>query len=95
MREVRGIAREPLVSAHLQTPATFDIARQGGDPRSRASQSAARAAQGIGVPRGLGRARRPRPRAIERIGPRPDMIAAWAVVLGVVLLIVAILSAHG
>lgn len=39
--------------------------------------------------------RRPRPRVFERLGPRPDMIAAWAVVLGIVLLIVAVLTAHG
>jgi hypothetical protein len=38
---------------------------------------------------------RPRPRPAQRLGPRPDMIAAWAVVLGVVLLIVALLTAHG
>ncbi|MHB1810430.1 MAG: hypothetical protein ACYCU0_14225 [Solirubrobacteraceae bacterium] len=39
--------------------------------------------------------RRPRPRPIERLGPRPDMIAAWAVVLGIVLLLLAILTSHG
>jgi hypothetical protein len=39
--------------------------------------------------------RRPRPRPLERLGPRPDMIAAWAVVLGIVLLVVAILTSHG
>jgi len=37
---------------------------------------------------------RPRPRAAQRVGPRPDMIAAWAVILGVLLVVVAILSAH-
>jgi hypothetical protein len=39
--------------------------------------------------------RRPRPRAAQRIGPRPDRIAAWAVALGVLLLVLAVLSAHG
>jgi hypothetical protein len=39
--------------------------------------------------------RRPRPRAAQRVGPRPDMIAAWAVALGFLLLAAAILSAHG
>lgn len=39
-------------------------------------------------------ARRPRPRPVERIGPRPDRIAAWAVALGLLLLVMAILSAH-
>jgi hypothetical protein len=39
--------------------------------------------------------RRPRPRAAQRVGPRPDRIAAWAVVLGFLLVAAAILSAHG
>ncbi len=39
--------------------------------------------------------RRPRPRAAYRVGPRPDRIAAWAVVLGFLLVAAAILSAHG
>jgi hypothetical protein len=39
--------------------------------------------------------RRPRPRAAQRVGPRPDMIAAWAVILGFALVLVAVLSAHG
>jgi hypothetical protein len=38
--------------------------------------------------------RRPRPRAAQRIGPRPDRIAAWAVVLGFALVLAAALSAH-
>lgn len=38
--------------------------------------------------------RRPRPRPSQRIGPRPDRIAAWAVALGLLLLVLAILSAH-
>jgi hypothetical protein len=38
--------------------------------------------------------RRPRLPAAQRVGPRPDMIAAWAVALGFVLVAVAILSAH-
>jgi hypothetical protein len=38
--------------------------------------------------------RRPRLPAAQRVGPRPDMIAAWAVALGFLLVAVAILSAH-
>jgi|ERR1700722_2136559 len=38
--------------------------------------------------------RRPRLPAAQRVGPRPDRIAAWAVVLGFVLVAAAILSAH-
>jgi hypothetical protein len=41
--------------------------------------------------------RRPRaPRTVgERIGPRPDRLAAWAVALGMLLILIAILTAHG
>lgn len=39
--------------------------------------------------------RRPRPRMTQRLGPRPDRVAAWAVVLGFASVIAAILSAHG
>jgi hypothetical protein len=38
---------------------------------------------------------RPRPRAVYGIGPRPDRIAAWAVLLGFLLVLAAVLSAHG
>jgi hypothetical protein len=44
--------------------------------------------------RGASRSR-PRRRPMQRVGPRPDMIAAWAVALGFVLVLVAMLSAHG
>src|SRR5207248_40211 len=39
-------------------------------------------------------ARRHRPprTAVERLGPRPDRIAAWAVALGVLLILIAFLS---
>src|SRR5438309_484347 len=36
-----------------------------------------------------GARRRPRPRATQRVGPRPDRIAAWAVALGFLLVAVA------
>jgi hypothetical protein len=38
--------------------------------------------------------KRPRPRMTQRLGPRPDRVAAWAVVLGFASVIAAILSAH-
>lgn len=38
--------------------------------------------------------RRPKRTPAQRIGPRPDRIAAWAVALGVLLLVLAILSSH-
>jgi len=37
--------------------------------------------------------RRPARRAVERIGPRPDRIAMWAVALGLLLCIVALATA--
>jgi hypothetical protein len=39
--------------------------------------------------------RRPQRPVHERAGFRPDRLAMWAVVLGVLLLLVAVLSAHG
>ncbi len=38
--------------------------------------------------------RRPPRRPHERVGPRPDRIALWAVLLGVFLIVVAAMSAH-
>lgn len=38
--------------------------------------------------------RRPRPRPAQLVGPRPDRIASWAVALGLLLLLAAILSSH-
>jgi hypothetical protein len=40
------------------------------------------------------RARRPPRTAHERFGTRPDRIAMWAVALGVLLIVIAILSSH-
>ena len=39
--------------------------------------------------------RRTRPRAPRGLGPHPDRIAAWAVLLGFLLVLAAVLSAHG
>ena len=39
--------------------------------------------------------RRPRARPAERIGTNPDRLAMWAAILGVVLVLAALLSAHG
>lgn len=39
--------------------------------------------------------RRPRRRVVQVVGPRPDRVAAWAVALGFLLVLAAILSAHG
>jgi hypothetical protein len=32
---------------------------------------------------------------MERVGGRPDRIAAWAVALGFLLVVLAVLSSHG
>ena len=39
--------------------------------------------------------RRPTRRAYERAGFRPDRVAMWAVVLGIMLILVAVASGHG
>jgi hypothetical protein len=47
------------------------------------------------VPRSLelDRTRRPSRRAVERVGPRPDRLAMWAMMMGLVLILVAISTA--
>jgi hypothetical protein len=40
------------------------------------------------------RRNRPQRSAVERIGPRPDRIVAYAVALGVLLILIAILTSH-
>jgi hypothetical protein len=39
--------------------------------------------------------RRPPPRGVERLGPRPDRMAMWAVVMALFLILVTLTSAHG
>jgi hypothetical protein len=39
--------------------------------------------------------RRPRPRASARLGPRPDRVAMWAVMMALFLILVTVVSAHG
>lgn len=53
--------------------------------------------QGRGAERNLpepGATRRPARRPYERHGFRPDRVAMWAVLLGLLLVLVAVLSAH-
>ena len=59
---------------------------------SRAVGTAAHRARRVSGP-AHGR-RRPRPRPAEFVGPRPDRIASWAVALGLLLVLAAMLSAH-
>jgi len=42
-----------------------------------------------------GSRRRPQRRAYERAGFQPDRVAMWAVLLGILLVVVAVASAHG
>ncbi len=56
---------------------------------ARMSAAAARSARTSGAGR-----RRPRPRPAQLVGPRPDRIASWAVALGFLLVLAAILSSH-
>ncbi len=58
---------------------------------ARMTAAAARGAHRVSGPSGR---RRPRPRPAELVGPRPDRIASWAVALGLLLVLAAILSAH-
>jgi len=41
------------------------------------------------------RARRPQRRAVERVGARPDRVAMWALMMGLLLILVAIGTADG
>jgi hypothetical protein len=41
------------------------------------------------------RRRRPLRTPVERVGGRPDRVAAWAFALGCLLLLVAVASGHG
>ena len=38
--------------------------------------------------------RRPPRRPVERVGPRPDRIAMWAVIMALFLILVTLLSSH-
>jgi hypothetical protein len=38
--------------------------------------------------------RRPPRRPVERLGPRPDRVAMWAVVMALFLILVTIASSH-
>jgi hypothetical protein len=47
------------------------------------------------VERTLRHRRRPRRTPMEWVGPHPDRIASWAVAMGFLLVLAALLSAHG
>jgi hypothetical protein len=39
--------------------------------------------------------RRPRARTSDRLGPRPDKVAMWAVLMALFLILVTVVSSHG
>ncbi len=58
------------------------------------ARMSAAAARNARMPSGTGVRRRPRARPAQLVGPRPDRIASWAVALGFLLVLLAILSSH-
>lgn len=81
--------------AHAGAPAslrrTVEIRGQVTPPRT----ATARALDGDDAIPAVSRPRRPRPRLSDLLVGRPDRLAMWAVLLGVILVIVAAASAHG
>jgi hypothetical protein len=68
---------------------------EGGLPGRRTIEIRGRTVPAPEVPRSLelDRTRRQPRRAVERIGPRPDRLAMWALVMGLMLIAVAITTA--
>ncbi|MEA2282344.1 MAG: hypothetical protein QOK21_2951 [Solirubrobacteraceae bacterium] len=91
-----------LAERAMPTPVRAEVA--GEDDAHAAIDTVARPAEGrrTVVIRGRGaeparaarRDRRPARTVGERLGPRPDRVAAWSVALGVLLILIAILTAH-
>lgn len=68
---------------------------EGGLPGRRTIEIRGRTVPAPELPRSveLDRTRRPPRRAVERIGPRPERLAMWALVMGLMLIAVAITTA--
>jgi hypothetical protein len=86
---------EPHLGARLapSAPVARELAGDSDTPARRTIKI-----QGRGAERNLSwpetNRRRPRPRAYERAGFRPDRLAMWAVVLGFLLVLAAMASGH-
>ena len=93
----------PRRRAHTDGPAprraeTPPVPRRGGYgeavglPGRRTIEIRGRTVPAPAVPRSLevDRTRRPPRRAVERVGPRPDKVAMWALMMGLVLILVAL-----
>jgi hypothetical protein len=90
----RRALRPPVTAAPAS--ATLPSARSRGVDQTPAERRTIRI-QGRGAERNLpwpDPYRRPQRRAYERAGFRPDRVAMWAVLLGLLLMLVAIASAH-
>jgi hypothetical protein len=109
-RPVVSPPRPIAAAAPRPAAATAGRRIAGADARPVAAQTSAHGGTGLqgrrtvtirgrGAERNLpwpdGTRRRPQRRAYERTGFKPDRVAMWAVLLGVLLVLVAILSAHG
>jgi hypothetical protein len=84
----RDLAREPGRTS-------VDVAYTGGDgvPGRRTVTIRGRGSERY-TPPSHGRSRRPSERAYERAGFRPDKVAMWAVLMGLVLVLAAATSSH-
>ena len=92
---------DPRMSAEPPTPVVPAASAQAGAASAQAGAAPARRIvkiQGRGAERNLplpdSSRRRPPRRAYERTGFRPDRLAMWAVMLGFLLVLIAIVSAH-
>lgn len=98
--EARGATRERR-RPEPERPLTSTPARRGEHPRGtplparRTVEIRGRTVPAPAVPRTVAvERRRPPRRAVERIGSHPDRIALWALVMGVVLILVAVGTAN-
>jgi len=87
----------PHVDAEAARPTTATSPRRGehakgtANPARRTVEIRGRTVPAPIVPRSIEiERRRPSRRAIERVGPRPDRLAMWALLMGIVLILVAV-----
>jgi hypothetical protein len=91
----RASRERPHVEAEATRPATpprrGEHAKGTAIPTRRVIEIRGRTVPAPIVPRNVEvERRRPPRRAIERVGPRPDRIAMWALLMGIVLILVAV-----
>ena len=87
---------EILERRHSDTARPAPVARRGPHargtalPARRTVEIRGRTVPAPAVPRIELDRRRPQRRAIERVGPRPDRLALWALLMGLMLILVAV-----